>query len=138
MNGYSIGELSRRTGVKVPTIRFYEVRGLLPEPGRTAGNQRRYGEDGLHRLAFVSRARALGFPMEAIEQLLALDDMPDRPHAEVRDIAQAQLAEVRSRIRELRSLERELGRVVELCDGKGTGPCRILEAIADEGGERRA
>ena len=138
MNGYSIGELSRRTGVKVPTIRFYEVRGLLPEPGRTAGNQRRYGEDGLHRLAFVSRARALGFPMEAIEQLLALDDMPDRPHVEVRGIAQAQLADVRSRIRELRSLERELDRVVELCDGEGMGPCRILQAIANRREERRA
>jgi DNA-binding transcriptional MerR regulator len=57
---YSIGELSRRTGVKVPTIRWYEQAGLLDEPGRTAGNQRRYARADLERLAFIRHARDLG------------------------------------------------------------------------------
>ena len=137
MSAYSIGDLSRRTGVKVPTIRFYEGRGLLSAPARTTGNQRRYDEDGLRRLSFIARARALGFTMEAIEQLLALDRTPDRQRAEVRDVAVGHLAEVRSRIRKLKGLERELVHLTDLCDGRGTGPCLILEALAGAETERK-
>lgn len=136
MADYPIGELSRRTGVKVPTIRFYEQRGLLREPSRTGGNQRRYGGDALRRLAFIARSRELGFTMEAIEELLALSDVPDRPHASVHDVAVAQLADVRDRLASLRRLEDELTHLADLCDGRGSGPCRILDAIAD-GGTRK-
>ena len=73
----SIGQLSRRTGVKVPTIRYYEQVGLMPSAGRTEGNQRRYDQDGLERLGFIRHARDLGFSLEDIKSLIALQSHPD-------------------------------------------------------------
>ena len=70
---FSIGALSKATGVKVPTIRYYEEIGLLPPAGRNAGNQRRYGQDGLEALGFIKHARDLGFALEDIKVLMALD-----------------------------------------------------------------
>ena len=134
-NGYTIGELSRRTGVKVPTIRFYEGRGLLPEPGRTEGGQRRYGDGELARLAFVAHARQLGFDLDAIAGLIALQDAPLEAHGKAHRIAGERLAEVRDRIARLRALEGELSRIVATCDGHPDGePCRVLESLADQRG----
>ena len=131
-NGYSIGELSRRTGVKVPTIRFYEGRGLVPDPGRTEGGQRRYGEGELARLSFIAHARQLGFDLDAIAELIALQDLPHAAHADAHRIASERLVEVRDRIDRLRGLEQELRRVVATCDGRPDGrPCRVLDALAD-------
>jgi DNA-binding transcriptional MerR regulator len=73
---FSIGELSRRTAVKVPTIRYYEQIGLLPEPPRTEGQQRRYDKDAVARLAFIRHARELGFDLDAIRTLMSLQDNP--------------------------------------------------------------
>ena len=97
-NGYSIGELSRRTGVKVPTIRFYEGRGLVPDPGRTEGGQRRYGDGELALLSFIAHARQLGFDLDAIAELIALQDMPHAAHADAHRIASERLVEVCGRI----------------------------------------
>ena len=77
MANYSIGEMVKRTGVKVTTIRFYETRGLLPEPGRTEGGQRRYGKSALERLTFIRHARELGFELDDILELASLTDRPD-------------------------------------------------------------
>ena len=130
--GYTIGELSRRTGVKVPTIRFYEGRGLIPDPGRTEGGQRRYGDAELARLSFIAHARQLGFDLDAIAGLIALQDAPLEAHGNAHRIAGERLAEVRDRIARLRGLERELSRVVATCDGHPDGqPCRVLDALAD-------
>ena len=132
VNGYTIGELSRRTGVKVPTIRFYEGRGLLPDPGRTEGGQRRYGDGELARLLFIAHARQLGFELDAIMELIALQDMPHDAHADAHRIASERLIEVRDRIDRLCGLERELRRVIATCDGRPDGkPCRVLNALAD-------
>ena len=132
VNGYTIGELSRRTGVKVPTIRFYEVRGLLPDPGRTTGGQRRYGDGELARLAFIAHARQLGFDLDAIAGLIALQDAPFEAHGNAHRIAGERLAEVRDRIARLRALEGELSRIVATCDGHPDGqPCRVLGSLAD-------
>ena len=131
-DGYTIGELSHRTGVKVPTIRFYEGRGLLPDPGRTEGGQRRYGDGELARLAFVAHARQLGFDLDAIAELIALQDAPLDAHGSAHRIAGERLAEVRDRIARLRALEGELSRIVATCDGRPDGkPCRVLESLAD-------
>lgn len=128
---HSIGELSRRTGVKVPTIRFYEERGLLPDPGRTQGGQRRYGDTELARLSFIAHARQLGFDLDAIAGLIALQDAPHAAHGEAHRIASERLAEVRDRIARLRRLEGELARVVATCDGHSDGqPCRVLSSLA--------
>ena len=67
---FSIGELSKRTGVKIPTIRYYEQMGLIDAPERSDGNQRRYSTDGLKRLSFIRHSRALGFSIEDIKGLL--------------------------------------------------------------------
>lgn len=75
---YSIGDLSRETGCKVQTIRYYEQIGLMPEPERTSGNQRRYGRAHIGRLTFIRHSRQLGFSLEAVRDLLKLADNPSQ------------------------------------------------------------
>ena len=129
---FSIGELSRRTNVKVPTIRYYEESGLLDAPERTEGNQRRYDVAGLERLSFIKHARDLGFSIEAIAALIELQGHPDRSCAEATDIASAQLSDVRAKIKRLRALEKELVRISKGCDGDGvTEDCYVLASLAD-------
>jgi Cu(I)-responsive transcriptional regulator len=129
----AIGTLAKRTGTKVQTIRYYEQIGLLPEPGRTGGGQRRYGEDDLDRLAFVRHARQLGFTLEAIRELLDLSDNPDRSCAEVDVIAHRQLKEVEARIARLEALRKELKRMLRECSRDTVSDCRVLEVLRDHG-----
>ncbi len=131
---FSIGELSRRTNVKVPTIRYYEESGLLDAPPeRTEGNQRRYdAAGGLERLSFIKHARDLGFSIDAIAALIELQGHPDRSCAEATDIASAQLADVRAKVKRLCALEKELERISKGCDGDGvTENCYVLASLAD-------
>lgn len=129
---FSIGQLSRRTGVKIPTIRYYEEMGLMAAPERSAGNQRRYDAAGLERLGFIRHARDLGFPIGAIAALIELQEHPDRSCREATEIARAQLAAVSAKIARLKSLERELRRIVGGCAGKGASQdCYVLAALAD-------
>lgn len=129
---YSIGQMSRRTGVKVPTIRYYEDMGLLNAAGRTEGNQRRYDTAGLERLGFIRHARDLGFSIEAINSLIDLQEHPDRSCAEANQIALSQLTDVRQRIARLKALEGELQRIADGCTGSGvTGECYVLASLAD-------
>ncbi|MAM62057.1 helix-turn-helix domain-containing protein [Maritimibacter sp. UBA3975] len=125
---YSIGELSQATGVKVPTIRYYEGIGLLEAEGRTGGNQRRYGRAGLDRLTFIRHGRDLGLSLDAIRALLDLDPAD---HGKSHAIAEAHLADVRARVARLRRLEAELVRIVAACDGAEAHTCNILEAFGD-------
>lgn len=129
---FSIGELSRRTKVKVPTIRYYEEMGLLAEAERTSGNQRRYDNAGLERLSFIRHARELGFSIDAISQLIELHHHPDQSCKAATDIAQDQLSAVRTKIEQLKALEGELSRIAQSCDG-GTvsGECQVLASLAD-------
>lgn len=129
---YSIGQLSKRTGVKIPTIRYYEQMGIVAAQGRTEGNQRRYGNAELEQLGFIKHARDLGFSIEAISSLMALQSHPDRTCAEATDIAQAQLNDVRDKIRKLTKLEGELARLADHCDGEGQArDCYVLAALSD-------
>ena len=128
---FSIGQLSKSTGVKVPTIRYYEEIGLLPEPGRNAGNQRRYGQDGMQALGFIKHARDLGFSLEDIKALMGLDGHLGDDCAEADRIARRQLANVRDRIRKLQQLASELERISHLCDGGNGGCCKVLTALGD-------
>lgn len=130
---FSIGDLSRRTGVKVPTIRYYEQMGLIAAAGRTGGNQRRYDRDGLERLSFIRHARDLGLSIEAIRELTELSAHPDRPCADAHRIARDHRAAVRAKIARLKRLEAELGRIEMMCDAETVGDCRIIEALADHG-----
>ncbi len=128
---FSIGQLSKATGVKVPTIRYYEEIGLLPQPGRNAGNQRRYGQDGMDALGFIKHARDLGFSLEDIKALMGLDGHLGDDCAEADRIARSQLANVRDRIRKLQQLASELERISHLCDGGSGGCCKVLTALGD-------
>lgn len=129
---FSIGALSKRTGVKVPTIRYYEQTGLIDAPERTEGNQRRYGQAELERLGFIRHARDLGFSIEAILALIKLQDHPDRSCKEATDIAIIQLDDVRAKIERLKKLEAELVRISDGCKGDGVSEdCYVLASLAN-------
>ena len=128
---YSIGDLSRMAGVKVPTIRYYEQMGLIASTGRTGGNQRRYDRAGCERLAFIRHARALGLPVPAIRQLLDLSDDPGHDCAEADRVVCIHLADVRGRIAKLRRLESELERIATQCAGGAVRDCYVIAALAD-------
>ncbi len=129
---FSIGELSKRANVKIPTIRYYEEMGLLAAPERTEGNQRRYDATGLERLSFIKHARDLGFSIDAISELIELQDHPDRSCHAATDIAVSQLSDVRAKIKRLRALEKELVRISKGCDGEGVSEdCYVLASLAD-------
>lgn len=127
----SIGELARRTGVKVPTIRYYEETGLLDAPERSQGNQRRYDRGALERLAFIRHARDLGLGIEAIRELIELSGHPGRPCAEADRIAREHLDGVRARIARLRRLERELERIATHCGSGTVEDCYVIRALSD-------
>lgn len=127
----SIGKLAEATGVKVPTIRYYEQIGLLPAPERSTGNQRLYTKRALERLSFIRHARDLGFPLDAIRDLLSLSDRPDQSCDGADAIARAQLGAVRNRIARLRALEAELTRMVAQCAHGTIADCRVIEVLGD-------
>ena len=127
----TIGTMAKRTGTKVQTIRYYEQIGLMPEPGRTEGGQRRYDSDELDRLSFIRHSRQLGFSLDAIRELLDLSDHPDRPCDEADVIARRQLRQVEQRMKRLTALRTELKRMVQECSGGNTANCRVLEVLRD-------
>ena len=127
---FSIGELSRRTGVKIPTIRYYEQMELIDAPERSAGNQRRYTKEGLSRLSFIRHSRDLGFSIEDIKELLELSQHPEKPCHDAHGIAVQHLKNVQDRIAKLRRLERELTRVSK-CDADSMAECAVIETLAD-------
>ena len=127
----SIGEAARRSGVKVPTIRYYEQIGLLAAPPRSEGNRRQFDGRDLRRLAFIRHARELGFEIDAIRTLLVLQDSPDHSCQEADRIAQARLVEVEQRIRSLNALKAELMRMIFACSHGRIGECRVIEVLAD-------
>lgn len=127
----TIGKLATETGVKVPTIRYYEDIGLMPEPERTEGNQRRYVKSHLERLAFIRHARDLGFSVEAIRDLVSLQGTPDAPCAMADRLAAVHLADVRARIARLKRLEHELEHIVSQCDGGTVAQCNVLATLSD-------
>jgi DNA-binding transcriptional MerR regulator len=130
---YSIGDLSRRTGVKVPTIRYYEQMGLISPAHRSEGNQRRYEKGDLDRLAFIRHARDLGFDIPAIKDLIALSRHPDMPCTGADRIAEDHLETVREKIEKLKKLEHELERIVSHCGGHSVEDCYVIRALSDHG-----
>ena len=115
----------------MPTIRYYEQIGLMPETARTEGQQRRYGKQAVARLAFIRHARELGFEVDAIRALLSLQDDPDQPCASADEIAKARLAEVDRRIASLTALRKELHKMIDECACGRVGECRVIETLAD-------
>lgn len=131
--GISISQAARASGVKAPTIRFYEQIGLLPPPPRTEGNRRHYSDADVRRLAFIRHARELGFEIDAIRTLLQLQDQPEQPCEAADEIARAHLDEVERKIASLTALRKELERVVAGCAHGKVAECRVIELLADHG-----
>ena len=129
----SIGKAADHSGVKVPTIRYYEQIGLLPPSPRTEGNRRLYDRADLRRLTFIRHARELGFDIEAIRTLLTLQDKPDQSCAAADLVARARLADVNQRLTSLSALKAELERMVVGCSHGNVAECRVIEVLADHG-----
>ena len=128
----SIGELSKSSGVKVPTIRYYEQIGLIDPAQRSDGNQRRYEQAGLLRLTFIRHARDLGFSLDDIRSLITLSDDDAQPCAAADSIVARHLADVQSRISKLQRLQTELVRMSN-CEGHCVAECSVIESLADHG-----
>lgn len=125
-----IGDLSRAAGVNIETIRYYERIGVLPRPARQANGRRTYSDDDARRLGFIRHARDLGFDLDNVRTLLALQEIPQASCEDASRIAQAQLVTVENRIAKLLSLQRELSRMVAECDNGVVAQCRVIEALA--------
>lgn len=134
MADMTIANLARAGGVGVETVRYYQRRGLLPEPPRPEGSGlgggvRRYGEDEVRRLRFIRTAQAAGFTLEEIGELLELHAADGRPRA--REMAQARIAALDAKIAELAAARAALSRLASQCAHGGEGPCPILAAFDD-------
>lgn len=125
-----IGELSRRTGCNIETIRYYERIGIMPKPPRTAGGQRIYETAHLKRLAFIRRSRELGFSLDEIRALLRLVDGGDYSCGEVQEMTLAHIADIRRKIADLRRMERVLKDMAAKCDGGDVPECPIVDALS--------
>jgi len=126
-----IGELSRRTGCNIETIRYYERVALLPAPVRTAGRYRLYDIADVQRLAFIRRARELGFTLDEVRTLLSLSaNEGPGACANVRELAESHLAEVRAKIADLRTMERVLADAVQRCAAGEVPGCPIIDTLS--------
>ena len=130
MKPLSIGEVARRAGVGVETVRFYERQGLLEEPARKASGYRQYAEEVVARLRFIRRAKELGFTLREIKGLLGLRLDASATRAEVRQQARAKVADIEARIADLQRMRDVLLRLIKKCQGDGAATgCPILGAL---------
>jgi Zn(II)-responsive transcriptional regulator len=130
MTTLGIGQLAHRAGVAIDTVRYYERNQLLAPAGRLASGYRRYGEDELKRLRFIRRAKALGFTLEEIRDLLSLS--AERNMAKVKRAAEAKLADIEQRVAELQRIRRGLRTLIAACPGHGrVEACPILNALGE-------
>lgn len=129
-----IGEAAAASGVSAKMIRYYESIGLIPPARRTESGYRAYGDDDVHVLRFIRRARDLGFSIDAIRDLLALWRNKTRASADVKRIAQQHIAELEARIAVLQDMTGALRRLTESCYGDDRPDCPILGGLEDERG----
>lgn len=127
----TIGGLARRSGVNVETIRYYQRRALLREPPKPSGGFRRYPDESVKRVLFIKRAQTLGFTLEEIQGLLALDEQ--KGCIETREIAVHKLELIAENIVDLSKMKESLARLMSSCDAAGAGaPCPIIHLLADD------
>lgn len=126
-----IGEMSRKTGVKIETIRYYERIGIMQNPARTEGGHRAYDADQLKRLAFIKRSRELGFSLGEIRALLDLVDTGTYTCSEVHEMTTKHLATVRKKVADLRRLERVLKDMAAECSRGDVPECPIIDTLFD-------
>jgi MerR family transcriptional regulator, copper efflux regulator len=134
---HHIGEASQLSGVTAKMIRHYEDIGLIPPASRTFAGYRLYGEQDLHRLRFIKRARSLGFSIRDIEALLSLWSNPRRASRDVKRLAQAHIGELERKIEEMQSMQRTLRDLAERCHGDTRPQCPVLEDLAGKAASGR-
>ena len=126
---FNIGDAAEASGVSAKMIRHYEQIGIIPRARRTLANYRTYSESDVHTLRFVRQARDLGFPLTQIQALLTLWKDRRRPSRKVKELAQAHIAELEVRIRELQDMKRTLENLAAHCHGDDRPNCPILEGL---------
>src|SRR5882757_4837735 len=130
-DGLTIGILAQRGGVNVETIRYYQRRALLEEPLKPSGGFRHYPEESVKRVLFIKRAQTLGFTLEEIQGLLALNER--KACMETRGIAAHKLELIEQKIADLSKMRKSLARLVRSCDASAAGaPCPIIHLLADD------
>lgn len=128
---FTIGKLSKTTGVHIETIRYYEKIGLLSSPPRSEGGHRLYSKEHLGRLVFLRRSRELGFSIEEIRALLGLLEEGDYTCKDIKALTVQHLHDIRQKVRDLRKLEKALVEIASRCDGGPTQECPILGTLFD-------
>lgn len=133
MRALTIGQVAKRAGVGVETVRFYEREGLLEEPDRKDSGYRQYGQEVIARLCFIRKAKELGFTLKEIKELLSIRLDPTTTCADVRERAEAKIVDIENRISTLERLRQALVRVTGSCQGNGpTNQCPILDSLGHQ------
>ena len=133
MGTMTIGKLAKRAGVGVETIRFYERKGLIPEPPRRSSGYREYDDDTVTRVRFIRHAKELGFTLKEIDGLLSLQLDPDKPCQDVNRRIETKIGDINEKIQMLKRMKNALQRLSAECQGEGSvSECPILEALEDD------
>ncbi len=137
MNSYTIGQVAEAAGVPTSTVRYYERAGLFRPDARTGSNYRQYSDRALERLRFIKSAQSIGFSLEDIRELLSLSNSDEAPCAEVAELTQKRLSELRKKIRDLRRVERVLAKsLANCCKGEGPDLCDRVVGLRGVVGQR--
>ena len=130
METLTIGQLAGKAHVNLETIRFYERRGLLPEPPRNKSGHRQYSQEAVKRTEFIKRAQKLGFSLKEILELLSLRVEPGRTCADIKARAETKINDIEQRIADLEQMREALSKLADQCKGRGPiGMCPIIEEL---------
>ena len=130
MSRLTTGEVAKRAGVKVETVRFYERKGLIPEPERSASGYRLYKADTVRRLRFIQRAKDVGFTLRDIGELLSLRTRPGVSCADIRSRALTKIEDIDQKIRDLERMRNSLMSLAQECSAEGPlSECPILDSL---------
>lgn len=130
MPHFTTGQVAKHANVNIETIRYYERRGLIPEPPRRESGYRQYPHDTVGRIRFIKRAQELGFSLKEIQELLSLRLDPSTPAIEVRNKTEAKVRDIEAKIDTLQKMKHALLHLIHQCDGHGTvDDCPIIAAL---------
>jgi Hg(II)-responsive transcriptional regulator len=127
----TVGRLAKEAGVNLETVRFYERERIMPKPERTAGGHRVYTAEDLERLRFVQRAKSVGFTLREVRTLVSLRDAnPDESCEDVMDMAHRKLAEVETKLKELKEMRNALAGFIKACPHQDLAHCQVMQGLA--------
>jgi Hg(II)-responsive transcriptional regulator len=131
MKPMTIGSLARSAGVGVQTVRFYERKGLLPKPARTASGYREFLPEDARRIRFIRRAQELGFTLKEVQELLELNSRPKATCSDIRRRAEGKIGDIEKRLHDLRRMRKTLKQLASACgvSGRAVSECRILDCF---------